>query len=73
MFFDLIHEIGVELGFNFDRRELNKFSYAPVGWFNEQNENQLFRKLIIELLAGSRPLHVTQFNLKNQKFPPPPA
>jgi hypothetical protein len=73
LFFELIHEIGLELGFNFDRRELNKFSYAPQGWFNDQNENQLFRKLIIELLAGSRPLHVTQFNFKDQKFPPPPT
>jgi hypothetical protein len=73
IFFDLIHEIGLELGFNFDRRELNKFSYAPQGWFNEQDEIQHSRKLLVELLAGSRPLHVTQFTLKNEKFPPPPV
>jgi hypothetical protein len=71
LFFDLIHEVGEKLGYSFDRRQLDKFSYSPQGWVDDQNEVAVFRKLMIELISGVRPLHVAQFS-QNPKFPPPP-
>jgi hypothetical protein len=73
LFFDLIHEIGCELGYTLDKRELNKFSYSPQGWNIEQNEIQMFRRLMIQLLNGDRPLPITQFAKAFDKFPPPPT
>jgi hypothetical protein len=73
-FFLLIHSIGEHLGYSFDKRDLQKFSYSPQGWQNVELENQNFRRLVIELLLGHRPLPVTPFTASdvNKKFPPPP-
>ena len=74
-FFNLIHSIGQHLGFSFDKRDLQKFSYVPQGWQNVDFELQNFRRLTIELLLGRRPLPVKQFAASdvNNKFPPPPT
>lgn len=73
-FFLLIHSIGEALGYSFDKRDLQKFSYSPQGWRNVELENQSFRRLVIELLLGRRPLPVAPFTASdvNNKFPPPP-
>ena len=34
VFNELMFEIGRNLGFTFDKRELSKYSYAPQGWVN---------------------------------------
>jgi len=74
LLFDLIHAIGGQLGYSYDKRDLRKFSYAPQGWQNVETEQQTFRRLIIELLSGRRPLPIKDFIASdgNDKFPPPP-
>ncbi|MGO9768894.1 MAG: DUF6680 family protein [Roseiarcus sp.] len=74
-FFNLIHDIGLHLGFSIDKRDLQRFSYLPQGWQNTDFQQQNFRRLIIELLLGQRPLPVKQFSASdvNEKFPPPPT
>lgn len=74
LLFDLIHAIGSQLGYSYDKRDLRKFSYAPQGWQNAEIEQQTFRRLIIELLSGRRPLPIKDFIASdaNDKFPPPP-
>jgi hypothetical protein len=74
-FYDLLHEVGRELGFAMDKRDLEKFSYAPQGWLNDDVEIHIFRRMMIELLSGHRPLPVQQFQFggNNSKFPPPPS
>lgn len=71
-FVELVHEIGLKLGFKFDKRDLNKFAYAPQGWAQEQNEQQVARKLLIEILSGSRPLY-TSTHSPNPNYPPIPT
>ena len=73
-FFNLIHAIGNHLKFSFDKRDLHRFSYVPQSWNDVDLEQRTFRRLVIELLSGRRPLFVKQFtaNDANDKFPPPP-
>jgi hypothetical protein len=75
LLFDLIHAIGSGLNYAYDKRDLRKFSYAPQGWQNTETEQQTFRRLIIELLSGRRPLPIKNFIASdvNNKFPPPPT
>lgn len=74
-FIELMFEIGRHLKFNFDRRELAKYSYAPQGWVNTEAEQSAIRTLAVELLQGKRPIPVTPFQPSPiaNKFPPPPS
>lgn len=75
LLFDLIHSIGLKLGYKYDKRDLKKFSYSPQGWQTVESEQQTFRQLVIEVLSGRRPLPVKNFVANDvlDKFPPPPA
>jgi len=72
---ELLFQIGQSLGFAFDRRDLEKYSYAPQGWANVENEQNALRRLALELLLGQRGLPVTPFQAAaaTGKFPPPPS
>jgi hypothetical protein len=74
-FIELMYEIGTHLEFNFDRRELAKYSYTPQGWVNTEAEQNAIRTLALELLQGRRPLPVAPFQASPTagKFPPPPS
>ena len=71
----MMFEIGRNLGFTLDKRELAKYSYAPQGWVNTEAEQNAIRQLALELLQGKRPLPITPFQPSPAagKFPPPPA
>jgi hypothetical protein len=73
LLYDLLHEIGSDLGYRFDKDDLKRFSYAPGGW---EDDNFRFRKnagLITELLEGRIALPVTPMQpLAGNPFPPPP-
>jgi hypothetical protein len=75
VFNEMMYEIGRHLGFSFDKRELSKYSYAPQGWSNVENEQHALRSLALDLLQGKRPLPVAPFQAPPaaNKFPPPPA
>jgi uncharacterized protein DUF6680 len=75
LFFDLLHEIAKAVGFNLDKRDLDRAGYVPIGWEAEQNEMRLFRQAMIELLSGKRGLPITQFVQQggHNPYPPPPG
>jgi hypothetical protein len=70
---EMIKEIARCLGFNFDKHELKRYAYSPQGWQTEQEEFQVFRRLMIEVLSGVRGLPVAEFKGNSTKFPPPPS
>jgi hypothetical protein len=74
VFIELIFEMGRNLGFSFDKRELSKYSYSPQGWINMESEQSSIRALALELLQGKRPLPIAPFQPppSASKFPPPP-
>ncbi len=74
--YDLLHAIGDDLGFKYDKRDLKKLAYGPVGWQNDESQIRAFRGLAVEVLAGRRALPVVDFGKLNGsagKFPPPPT
>lgn len=74
-FFQLVHDIGKALGFTLDKSDLEKYSYSPQGWMDNDTQILTMRKLLVELLSGRRSLPVSQLDLAkvNKMFPPPPA
>jgi hypothetical protein len=71
----LLHEIGANLGYVYDKRDLKKLAYGPKGRQDDESPVRLFRQLAIELLTGNRSLPVSDFEKAvrwNGKFPPPP-
>jgi hypothetical protein len=72
---DLIHEIGIEVGYRYDKRDMTDLSYSPQGWLDEQTQQKQLRALLIKVLAGEAPFPITDFDKLLQgrnKFPPPP-
>lgn len=75
LFFDLLHEIAKVVGFNLDKRDLERAAYYPVGWENDEAELRQFRRAMLELLHGKRPLPVAPFEAQvaTDLFPPSPG
>jgi hypothetical protein len=75
VFNEMMFEIGKSLGFNFDKRDLAKYSYTPQGWVDIETEQTALRQLALELLQGKRGLPVSPFqvNPAANKFPPAPS
>lgn len=74
VFNEFMFELGRHLGFTFDKRDLAKYSYAPQGWANLENEQAALRRLSIELLLGQRGLPIAPFqpSPSASKYPPAP-
>lgn len=72
LFMDLIHEIGEVVGYRFDKRELERRSYVPQGWGDDQIMQRKNAAMLGQLLEGQRPLPVTNFLAQHTNFPPPP-
>jgi hypothetical protein len=76
LFFDLLHLIAVASDVPMDRHELDRLSYVPLGWQNDENEIKAVRNSLIEVLQGRKPLHVTNApptaQVPKSPFPPPP-
>jgi hypothetical protein len=58
---DLLSEIGNEVGYKFDKMELVRRSYVPVGWHNDHYLQQKNAKLLNSILSGERPIPITNF------------
>jgi hypothetical protein len=69
--FDLLHAMGEDLGFKYDKRDLDKLSYAPQGWSNDETTIRTIRQFAIEVMSGQRAVSVAAF-APNPKFPPAP-
>ncbi len=74
--FDLIHQIGLALGYTIDRQELKRLGYGPQGWQTDEEQGAALRQLLIATLEGKRGLPVCDFDKMHKfvgKFPPPPT
>jgi hypothetical protein len=72
--YTLLQEMAATLGFDFDRSELMKLTYAPIGWTNDEQEQRGLRTHLLALLQGRSALPVMEVKPSdlNKKFPPPP-
>jgi len=70
----LLYEMGRELGYSYDKRDLERLAYGPVVWNTDQDMQRQNMSLVNELLAGRRALPITPMNSPAQNpFPPPPV
>lgn len=73
LFIDLLYIIGKTVGYEFDRRDLGKFGYVPVGWGNEADRQRYLQHLLIEVLENKRPFPITpMLSGSANPFPPTP-
>lgn len=71
-FMELIYEIGIVLGYKFDKRELDRRSYVPKGWNDDQFMQRKNASMINQLLEGQRALPITNLLSRQNPFPEAP-
>ncbi|HVY20412.1 MAG TPA: DUF6680 family protein [Bauldia sp.] len=71
-FLDLIYQMGLFLGYQFDRRELERLAYVPQGFINDEERNHRAQAVLLEILEGRRPLPVTWMMPPGAQNPFPP-
>ena len=69
----LIDEIAKSLKFRVEQLDILEGNYVPQGWNDDDWEQRLVRRGLIEVLHGRRPLTVQPFAAQNQNSPYPPA
>lgn len=73
LFVDLLQALGKELGYVFDKHELARLGYAPLGWGQDENIYRKNAVLLSEVLEGKRPLPIAPMQvMSNSPYPPPP-
>jgi len=77
LFFDLLHSISKAAEVTIDRHDLDRLAYVPFGWQTEQEEQQVLRASLIEILQGRKPLHFVPDppgaqSTSSSPYPPPP-
>src|SRR5262245_16724018 len=73
--YDLLHAIADELGYHYDKRDLQRLAYGPLGWENDETQQRAMRNLLIDVLSGNKPMPVADWEklvATRNKFPPPP-
>lgn len=74
LFVDLLQALGKELGYMFDKHELERLGYAPSGWERDEAIQRKNAYLLSELLEGKRPLPISSMQVTaDSPFPPPPT
>lgn len=72
-FLELVAAIAFDLNYRFDKRNLERLSYAPQAWRDDESLQRGNMELLRQLLTGDRPLHVTtRSTQEHSPFPPPP-
>jgi hypothetical protein len=69
----LLHEMGKDLGFQYDKHDLKKLAYGPIGWATEQETQRQNMTYFNELLAGKRALPITPMHQPPAMNPFPPS
>jgi len=69
---NLLYEMGVAVGYPFDKVEIMRGIYAPIGHANWEFETHALRKLLLEVLAGNRALPMDVRSLPAVERPPTP-
>lgn len=72
---DLMHAMASDLGYSFDKRDLEKLSYGPQGWYQEEESIRMVRSLLMDVLSNNKPLNVIirPQSPPSPQFPPPPT
>lgn len=68
---ELLCKIGAEVGYRFDKMELDRRSYAPNVWEDDQWLQRRNAQLLSAILSGERPVPVMNF-LTASPYPEPP-
>jgi hypothetical protein len=72
LFSELLRLIAIELGYHFDKSDLNRRSYLPQGLGRHHEDAMMNAALLREVLEGRRPVPITNFAYNPNLFPPPP-
>jgi hypothetical protein len=64
---DLLKEMGICLGYDFDKVHLLKGAYSPQGHANIEMEQNLIRRFIVELFMRNKSLPVDIVSASDQK------
>ena len=57
---NLLFEMGLPLGYNFDKVTIKRNAYSPIGHAKIENENQQIRHLLIKVLNGENAITTLQ-------------
>ena|SRR3990167_3941375 len=72
-FHELLKIIASSLSFEFDKSDLDRFGYSPIGWGRDQELGRQNAESLRDLLAGRRGLPIFTFtHSAASTFPPPP-
>lgn len=73
LFASLLKTMGEHLGYKFDKMDLERLSYSPVGWENDNRLNRNNQLLLNEILSGRRVLPIRESTIPpDSMFPEPP-
>lgn len=73
LFNDLLQAIAFELGYSFDKGDLERLSYLPQGLGRHYDNSMINAQLMRDVLEGRRALPITNFISNDRVFPPPPG
>lgn len=72
LFSELLKDVAKSLGYNFDKRDLDRLGYLPTG-LGEQHDNQMANsKYLREVFEGRRSIPIFNYIQNDKLFPPPP-
>ncbi|NGP18430.1 DUF6680 family protein [Devosia aurantiaca] len=69
----LISEIAKALDFHVEQIDIFEGNYIPQGWNDDDFEQRLIRKGLIDVLHGRRPLLMQPFVAQQSPYPPAPV
>ncbi len=67
---DLLHAMGLPLGYDFNKTQIKNGTYSPVAHGRIEEEQEKVRQYLIELLEGDRSLPMQVTNLPNPNATP---
>jgi len=65
LFASLLYKMSNTLGYSFDEVQLKRDCYRPIAHRNLEEDQHSLRKALLEVLAGTRPLPIKQFEIEN--------
>lgn len=70
----LIFEMSQVLGFKLEQLDILDGNYIPQGWSDEETEQRIIRRSLIQVLGGQRPVLFQPYNpaVGNGPYPPAP-
>ncbi len=72
LFTELLFQIANDLEYKFDKRDLSRLGYFPLGLSSYHDNSHANAHLIREILEGRRALPISNFISDTKSFPPAP-